>query len=419
MSKLRSLWQKIHHRPFIVLGCIGVFVVLIALTYGVIRFGWGWTGFTGGYSQETVKGTTEDKVYLSSKTLWDWMHLLLVPIMLAIGGFWLNQLQKRREERTAAQRNETDHEIAADNQREAALQAYIDKIGELLLREHEHLGESPGNPQVENIARARTVTVLRILDPARRASLLRFLSQAGILQLCTEGNLVGTDLHGTNLSRVDLSNLNLTDANLRGANLTKAVLRGANLTKAVLSDADLTDANLRGANLTRADLSGAYLFGTVLSDAKLTNAALINAKLINADLSGAYLFGAVLSGVYLVRTDFREVYLVRADLSGVDLSDANLSGANLRYAKGLTDEQRVNYQSRGARVDPISSAPPVQSTVPPATSSTPQSDNSQDQSVPPVQAGGTSSSAGNTAPPIQGEGVDGSSTSPAQSDALP
>jgi hypothetical protein len=60
-------------------------LVLAALVYGVIRFDWGWTGFAGGYSQVTVKGTTEDKVYLTSKTLWDWMQLLLVPMMLAIG----------------------------------------------------------------------------------------------------------------------------------------------------------------------------------------------------------------------------------------------------------------------------------------------------------------------------------------------
>jgi hypothetical protein len=332
MSKLRSLWQKIRRWLFIVLGCIGVCVVLLALVYGVIRFGWGWTGFTGGYSQETVKGTTEDKVYLSSKTLWDWMQLLLVPIMLAIGGFWLNHLQKSREERTVAQREKTDREIAADNQREVALQAYIDKIGELLLREH--LGELPGNPQVENIARARTVTVLRILDPDRRASLLQFLERAHILRICIEGILIRIDLHEANLVALDLSKFYFTGANLFNANLSGASLNGVNL-------------------------------------------------------------------------------------SGANFGGADLSGTDLTRAKGLTDEQRVKYQSRGARVDPISSALPVQSTVPPATSSTPQSDNSQDQAVPPVQAGGTSSFASNTVPPIQGEGVDDSSTSPTQSGSLP
>ena len=195
------------------------------------------------------------------------------------------------------------------------------------------LGESPGNRQVENIARARTVTVLRILDPVRRASLLRFLSQADILQLCTERKLVGIDLHETDLVVLDLSGVYFTGADLSGANLSCA-------------------------NLSGADLS-------------------------------------------------------YANLSGTDLWGANLGGA-----KGLTDEQQVNYQSRGARVDPISSGHPVQSTVSPATSSISRSDNNQDQSVPAMQTGDpSSSSAGSTTPPIQGEGVDGSSTSPTQSDS--
>ena len=246
-------------RLFVLLmSVIVLFVVFVELVH---RFGWGWTGFAGEYSQVTVKEATKDTVYLMPKTLWDWMQLLLVPVMLAIGGFWLNQRQKNRDERIAEQQNkaeqeaterraQADREIAADNQREAALQSYIDKIGELLLREHEHLGASPGNSQVENIARARTVTVLRILDPGRRASLLRFLNQAGILRICTEGNLTNIDLHETNLGQVDLSQFDLLDANLSGADLRKANLSGAHLSMTWLHMAVLAGADIRKAHLS-------------------------------------------------------------------------------------------------------------------------------------------------------------------------
>jgi len=56
--------------------------------------------------------------------------------MLAIGGFWLNRIQKSRDEKAAQQRAKTEHEIATDNQRETALQAYIDKMSELLLEKN-------------------------------------------------------------------------------------------------------------------------------------------------------------------------------------------------------------------------------------------------------------------------------------------
>src|SRR5690554_4001579 len=36
------------------------------------------------------------------KTLWDWMDLLLVPLVLAIGGWWLNKSQQRTEREEAA-----------------------------------------------------------------------------------------------------------------------------------------------------------------------------------------------------------------------------------------------------------------------------------------------------------------------------
>lgn len=341
MLEPRIRWQHIRlWLPALLIGS-GVLVGLAALMYGVIRFGWDWTGFTGGASQVTVNGATEDTVYLPSKTLWDWMQLLLVPLILAVGGFWLNQLQKTREDRAAAQRDEVERKIAADNQREAALQLSIDKIGELLL--HEQLGSSPGNPQVENIARARTVTFLRILDPVRRVSLLQFLSEAGILQICAnKDNLAGIDLHETQLVQFDFSQLNLREANFCRANLSEANLRGARLIEAVLNEAVLNEAVL----------NEAVLIGANLSHAHLVEARLRNANLVRADLSGADLRNANLVGA-----DLRNANLVGADLNEADLSEAKLNGADLRSAQGLTDEQRADYQSRGASVDPVPATP--------------------------------------------------------------
>lgn len=397
MLEPRGSWRHIRPWLFIVLWGVAVLIIIALLTYAVyatITFGWGWTGFTGGYSQLIEKGSAQDRVYLAPKTLWDWMQLLLVPIMLAIGGFWLNQLQKGREERIEAQRDKTDRDIAADNQREAALQSYIDKIGELLL--HERLGDSQSNPQVENVARARTITVLRILDPDRCAHLLRFLRQADILGVCTENNLREIDLHSTNLIQFDLKNFDLSKADLSRANLigsdlsgsrllrtdlSRADLGGIDLSEAKLLRADLSQANLTGARLAEAnlhkarlcgaDLSGADLQKTDLSGADLREANLREARLSETDLSGANLAGARLGWADLSKANLNKADLSKADLGWADLSEAkltevklgkaylgeaNLSGADLskadlRRAKGLTDVQRADYQSRGALVN--------------------------------------------------------------------
>jgi len=70
---------------------------------------------------ETVKAKNTG---FETKALWDWMELLIIPLVLAIGAFFLNQSER-----------ETERETAKDRQQEAALQAYIDNMSELLLKE--------------------------------------------------------------------------------------------------------------------------------------------------------------------------------------------------------------------------------------------------------------------------------------------
>ena len=183
-----------------------------------------------------------------------------------------------------------------ENQREAALQAYIDHLSQLLLAQN--LRHSREDEEVRTIARARTLMVLRRVDAERKGSVLQFLHQSTLLG--KEGRILdvtGADLSRAHLSRADLSGADLSHANLSRANLSGADLSEANLSEAILSEAILSGTNLSGADLSEADLMRANLRG----------ADLIRANLNEADLSGALLSGAILT---------------RADLSG-----ANLSGA--------------------------------------------------------------------------------------------
>jgi len=96
----------------------------------------------------------------SGKTLWDWMELLLIPMLLAAGAFSLNRSERvserrRIEERTkedrklAEGRAKLEREITTDRQQEAALQAYLDRMADLLLKENLRTGE---NKDIRDIA---------------------------------------------------------------------------------------------------------------------------------------------------------------------------------------------------------------------------------------------------------------------------
>lgn len=269
-ARFHLWWQKIR-KPLEIAVVITLPVIVVVLFVLIILgyiFHWDWTGLFGYNNVLTAteitaspQKITKTVAYQPGKTLWDWLQLLIIPAVLAVGGYLFNLAVSHTE-----QQNTTD------NQREAALQAYIDKISELLL--HEHLGESPGNHQIETIARARTATVLCALDPIRRGSLIRFLSQAGILVKCTEKEkaMAGLDLHEADLSRLNLSSTNLSAANLSGAYLSETDLREARLLYADLSRASLWGADLSGADLAGADLSRAFLSGAIVTHKQLKEA---------------------------------------------------------------------------------------------------------------------------------------------------
>ncbi len=307
-AKLRSWWQQIK-RPLSVIGVIAASILVIALVIEII----------GGYLFNW-KGTG-----VGQKTLWDWMQLLFIPVVLAVAGFWFNHRERKATElradnerkavelRAAAereieqQRAKAEQEIMSDNQREVALQAYIDKISELLLKEH--LGEllpdgkadqkyrqqqngkfidelKPEYEAVRKIARVRTLTILPRLDGDRKSSVLQFLHESGLITMDDKGKSI-IDLDDADFQEVSLWAPNLSNANLKKTNLRGAILNLANLSNVKLSNAQLVQANLSGANLRNSDLIDTLLHFANLRGADLNNTEFSGASLYDADLQGA------------------------------------------------------------------------------------------------------------------------------------
>lgn len=292
---------------------------------------------------------------------------LAVPIIAVLISFnnqaRLERDQAELERELVATNAASDREITLDG----VLQAYIDRMTQLLLEEN--LSTSEFSSEVRTIATARTLTTLRELDSNRRGSLLRFIYEAGLISAPEQItgtsiiNLREADLRNADLREANLSRADLREAELTGADLREAELTGASLREADLREADLTGANLRNADLRNADLRNADLTGANLRDASLRNTDLReanlrwanlrevdlrNADLREADLTGADLRNADLSRVFLFRANLRGVRfddttqihdkwrlvweIVNQSATGRDLSKVNLSGANLRDA---------------------------------------------------------------------------------------
>jgi uncharacterized protein YjbI with pentapeptide repeats len=282
--------------PLIVLIAIAIGITLLVLIGGYFGH-WRWTGF-GSHTIETTvtefdRTDKSTKITVSrekqpAKTLWDWTQLLIIPILIAGVTLVFSQLNAQ-----------TQLEISTDNQREAAMQAYIDKITQLLI---DNKQASDMTPSARSAARTRTLAVLRQLDGKRKGLVVQFLHDSNAISTTNEYiDLNWADLHGATVDLASLDGANLSNTDLHGSDLSSAHLQGAWLIGADLKDAYMVAANLTNAKLYLADLKGANLYGANFAGAELVEANLTNAFLATAYFTGTNLSGATLSGATLTK----------------------------------------------------------------------------------------------------------------------
>lgn len=246
MRKVRSIWWQlarmldVRTTLWIVgfIGVIGSIVIFALLTAHVV-----------------------DKATLNS------LKALILPFVIAalgtFGGAWFTR----------------------ERARDTALQAYLEKMSELLIdkkihREHRRYADT------RVTARARTLAVLSQLNGKRKGIVLMFLREARLINRqwhVRDGRKIYPRIVG--LRNADLSGAHLRDAQLLSSDgketisLEGADLRGTDLRVAVLRGADLRGADLRGTDLREVDLG--------VSEETKKAADLTSANLTDADLRGA------------------------------------------------------------------------------------------------------------------------------------
>jgi uncharacterized protein YjbI with pentapeptide repeats len=277
------------------------------------------------------------------KTIWDWMGLLIVPIVLSLITVVFTVLQEDRQQHIESerakqaqkiedQRAEAERELAALRAEQSTLQAYLDQIGTLLL--DRNLRKADENSDVRMLARGRTLVVLDALSEYRQVRALRFLYEAKLIQPTSTDEQPVISLNNASLGKIKLSRRPF----LGGAELQQAGLSGAKLSHSDLRETHLVAAELQGTDLERADLEDADLSAAFLGRADLSGANLADADLSNAE--GLYEKGTNLwkRGAGLIHANLEGANLEGANLEGANLEGANLEGANLEGAN-VTSEQ--------------------------------------------------------------------------------
>ncbi|QBD76807.1 hypothetical protein EPA93_12655 [Ktedonosporobacter rubrisoli] len=217
-----------------------------------------WTGFGTDTSQLDDQGRPIQR----AKTLWDWLRLLLLPVVLIVGILWLNGQQQQ----LLLQQEANARQLAEEQHQQVLLSSYMDKISDLIL--HDDLLHTKPLSAIHLVAQVQTTTTLRALQPDKKGALIHFLYTSQLINNDTHViSLLEADLRGA-----DLHNLDLRDTNLSGAYMSGANLAGANLSYTTLKFTDLSNSNMSGANLQAADMHNTKLNGADLSKAVLLDA---------------------------------------------------------------------------------------------------------------------------------------------------
>jgi hypothetical protein len=252
---------------YAIMKCVKLLLYILIVLGSLIIISWAinpsmspsWTGFAP-YDVNSQEAR--------AKTLWDWLDLLIIPIILSVSVWWLNKKEK-----------EIENKIENDRQCHKTLESYLDCMTNLLLKEN--LRSPSVMSEAINIARTRTLTVLRSLDGNGKGEVLQFLYESGlinnrpIIQL-TGANFSGAILKGATLQNVEIRGANFEKANFFNANLSNASLYGcdfqsADFRKCNFNKTKLDQSILDKANLSGVDLSTANLFLVTFRHAKLTH----------------------------------------------------------------------------------------------------------------------------------------------------
>jgi len=161
-------------RRLVVTAALALTIVAIVIVYGYLA------------------SPKPDWIGVANKNVWDWLDLLVVPAALAVGVYWLNTRQAARQRQAedqrqaredAAQEAQVQHTLEVEDQRaqDAALQAYLDQMSHLLTDAERPLRRAQPSDDLSIVARARTLTVLSRLDGQRKARVVRFLYESGVM----------------------------------------------------------------------------------------------------------------------------------------------------------------------------------------------------------------------------------------------
>jgi len=120
------------------------------------------------------------------KTLWDWMQLLIIPIMLLTIGRWYSNVTR-----------ESDLAIADEQLQKQKLANYLNKMEDYMLNRGLREAKDQDDSSIVYMAQIQSIAALRSVDTKRQELILQFLYDVGLSDIFA----------GASMDNIDLSHL--------------------------------------------------------------------------------------------------------------------------------------------------------------------------------------------------------------------
>jgi hypothetical protein len=207
------------------------------------------------------------------KSFWDWLQLLIVPLMLALGAFYLNSAADFR-----------DYQIAQERKQQEILTDYFSKMQGLIV-ETKKIKETSGYtklhpkdeaarllPEFRSTAQALTLSVLEQLDGERKGKVITYLAESQLITANNDNQSSRSEikLDGANLQKLELKDQVFSYINIAGADMTSTELSDILISDSDLSRVNLTEAVLQDVTFKNSNLSGVNLDGASLTNTNIS-----------------------------------------------------------------------------------------------------------------------------------------------------
>jgi uncharacterized protein YjbI with pentapeptide repeats len=277
------------------------------------------------------------------KTLWDWLQLLIIPLMLALGAFYLNSASE-----SSRVQEQIKQEILTD---------YFSKMQDLIV-ETKKVKETSGYkeshpkdqevmllPEFSSTAQALTLSVLEQLDGKRKGKVITYLAESQLITITVDNNKPSTQpeikLDGANLDDIELGNngqrnsLNENEMTI----INQIQIKNANMKRANLSGLRSRYSGLNGSNLENATLENVDFTGSIMVDLRFINGQITDVDFTDVKLGKTIFDNVKLENITISdKTNFDNACFTKIDTSNTKQEPYFLTK---EYLKKLIDKKNV------------------------------------------------------------------------------